>query len=267
MSKWIEMDVLKLMDFSTESLDAQVEKIKVDKEKETLKIVFGEKTKIEKEKNGEWLVESILESRGIVSGGQKINVRLGKKTDLEIKEADYVFYDLYPLKEIKINDKKIKIPSETFFSPKRANRSTDNDTTSITDFEYKIFGNGLSGVTISNKQIILGGFQSAEDLVGLFHEFGHAKSKNPYKVGAENLNEKDIKTFLEFLKEENKASSEAITIIKNIRKSGVDLFPKDPNLTQVNLFLAMCISTFSKNLENRIDGERINNLEKFLKFD
>jgi hypothetical protein len=273
----IRTDIEELMGCSYDSFMAQVETIRIDNEREKLMFIFGEKAKIEKREDGEWLVELVLESRGIVPGGQKIDVRLGEETSLEIKKTGYVFNNLYPLKEVKIDGGKIELSPKIFFSPTKTGQNflrllnEAQMERTITDFEYKIFGNGTRDVTVANRYIIMGDFQSAEDLIALLHEIGHTKSKNPHQVGVKDhksilesvskllpgecLSKKENKTLLEVLKEEKRANNQALSLVKKFRKNGIDLFPKDPSLTQVKLFLSMCLSTFLKGLEGYIDLE------------
>lgn len=277
-----------------EEIAIQAKKIEIYREKEKLKFTFGEKAKIEQEKNGEWLIESTLESRGIVPGGQKINLRLGEETFIKvgIKDDALIIYNLYPIKDIEINDKKIKFPSEVYFYPREPefNSSDDLDKEAkkreanvLVDFiENELTGNRMGAASVLHERIILDGFDSAEDLAALFHELGHANG-NHYKVYSkdvrfvsesiskllpgENINEKDANTLLLIFKEENRASSNAIAMIKDLREKGTDLFPKDPGLIHVNLLLAINMSSYLKSSKDGTNlGKQINNPKRFLKF-
>ena len=271
-------DLLKLEDWlnmgeeELEKIYFEVMKDKIYKEKEALKFVFGEKTKIEKIYKEGWLIESTLESRGIVSGGQKVKIKLGDKTSILV--------DSYAIAEIEINGGKIELPSKVVFYPTKPNF---NSYDFIGEKIKEIYGGQKVAEAVLGEKIRLFEFKSAEDLVCLLHECGHQISKN-HKVGKENyefilksaskllpgekISKEDIKTLLLVLKSENEASSSAITMIKNLRKSGVDLFPKDTDLTQVNLFLSLAMSTYLKSVTDNVNlREQIKNLKRFLKFD
>lgn len=271
-------DLLKLEDWlnmgeeELEKIYFEVMKDKIYKEKEALKFVFGEKTKIEKIYKEGWLIESTLESRGIVSGGQKVKIKLGDKTSILV--------DSYAIAEIEINGGKIELPSKVVFYPTKPNF---NSYDFIGEKIKEIYGGQKVAEAVLGEKIRLFEFKSAEDLVCLLHECGHQISKN-HKVGKENyefilksaskllpgekISKEDIKTLLLVLKSENEASSSAITMIKNLRKNGVDLFPKDTDLTQVNLFLSLAMSTYLKRVTDNVNlREQIKNLKRFLKFD
>lgn len=250
-------DILKIGEKEWEEMYFEARKDDISKEKEKLMIIFGEEAKIEKKYKEGWSIESILKNGEIVPGGQKVKIQLSERMNFTNN------IDSYDINSIEINEEKIELPSR------------------VTLYSVKLDIN--NGEALLGEKIRLFGFKSAEDLIILFHEIGHQFGEN-YKVGLddyksvlesisnlqpeENISNKDSDILLKIFKEENRASSNAVAIIKNLREKGTDLFPDDPSLIYVNLFLSFCMSSYLKNLENGVNlGKYVDNPERFLKFD
>ena len=267
------------METGIESISLPTKEV-VPSETQRLEWVFGKEAEINQKENGEWSVDMKLKSRGIVPGGQKINLTLSDETEIKIDYGlggtPWEKEGVYQLKKILVNEEEMDLPSKVYISPGEPIKDPlDSDFLNeeqkklyrdkfgpISDFINKVMlGEHLSNEVIPTveRQVIIRGLDSAEDLVGIMHEFGHIRTmpenfdyRSYQKVFDEiidlnpgvGLSDESVNCLNEALMNENRASGWALQKIKELREQGVDLFPGETSLSRVELFLSLMMSTY-----------------------
>lgn len=257
-----------------------------------LEWVFGKEAEINQKENGEWSVETRLESRGIIIGGQEINLTLSEKED---KQVGFTLEGggVYKIQKMKIGNKEIVLPTEVYIQPEKKRKELEsfdidksknvNRLGDIETYFYKIFsGDFPSAAATPDREVVMHVFRAPEDLVVLMHELGHTQidsepigirvliraysAINKSQESGEPVSEEIINTMTQYLKNENKASTWAVDKINKLQEEGVHMFSGDSDLVRIKLQLSLMMSTYlmggGRNLGNLVD-----NSEQFLNFE
>jgi hypothetical protein len=280
------------METGIESISLPTKEV-IPSETQRLEWVFGKEAEINQKENGEWSVNVKLKSRGMVPGNQEVNFDLGNRTDIKIGLGDnysYNFENAYQVNKFMVNNQEVELSSEMYILPEEPGVGimeglSDEDKNKhgevLNLLNDMILGGHSSPRAREGGKVTLSGFDAAEDLAILMHEFGHTK-KDPmdydrmgffFMVGAvndlkqgEHISEESAEVLLQHLKVESEASRWAVQNIEELRNQGVDLFPGDPNLTHIKLLLALSMSTYLGSGSDINLGKQVKNPEQLLEF-